>query len=57
MNNLDKLVAFIKEHNFNAEKRGNELWVESLYCKDGKAFSEWEKIEPTFSAVRLWLGY
>ena len=57
MNDIEVLIDVITGHNFKAENRNGELWVEGIYCKDGKVFYEWEKIECNINAVRLWLGY
>ncbi|HJP68268.1 MAG TPA: hypothetical protein VJ846_05145 [Sphingomicrobium sp.] len=56
--NVAQLAAYIAKHSINAHVGcDGKIVVEAVYCKDGVAFSEIETIDPTFQAVRDWLGY
>lgn len=58
MNTIAQLITFIEAHGFEARSTEDGKIVGlMIYCKDGKAYGEWETIEPTAKAVRNWLGY
>lgn len=55
------LLAYIIEHGFAAYFTDGKLFAENVYTKreNGEVVicKEWEEIEPTWAAVRAWLGY
>lgn len=60
--NLTRLVSYIGRHGIAVEVRGTELWAMSESTQthpDGSVenFSTWERIKPTLTDVRNWLGY
>jgi hypothetical protein len=54
---MEKLKGYIQAHGIEAMIHDNELIALGEYLENGKLFTEWEKLEPTFEAVRAWLGY
>jgi hypothetical protein len=58
MATLDHMVHYLQHHNIeivSADRFG--FVVVALYCIEGVAIEVEETIEPTWQAVRKWLGY
>lgn len=54
---MKRLIEYLKQHSVTAEDRNGELWVESVSSDKNGVYVEWVKIEPTYKAVREFLGY
>lgn len=53
-----ELIKYLDQHSiFSRIAADGKIHAHAVYCKDGKSFVEVEVIDPTFKAVREWLGY
>ena len=55
---MEKIVAFIKSHDFKAEIREGVVFGEMAFSvKNGPVQYEWERVGTTMNDARNWLGY
>lgn len=55
---VESLAAYLVDHGMRVRVVDGELWAD-LVAGDaaGTVTHTWERIEPTYAAVRAWLGY
>jgi hypothetical protein len=55
---IQSLARYIREHGFDAYIRRGKLYGRMVYVTpEHKTLDRIEEIDPTFGAVRTWLGY